>query len=156
MFPNAQLNVSDLNQAPFSPSVVKHSRFSFAEHSAVPARAEYVRIEQPNDKYALFSFTKSRTAMNWLTFVHGGAVPHSVSLVHDFERIGTSHGHKDPNIWLILAHASDPSFGIAFICGRSFIEVLHTVSISHFTFSLKPLSHILNLIGFKLLSVGSV
>merc|ERR1712013_28495 len=50
-------------------------------------------------------------------------VPHCVSLIRDFERIGTSHGHKDPNIWLILAHSKDPSFGIAFICGRSFIEV---------------------------------
>ena len=125
IFPARQLNVSDLNQAPFSPSAVQQARFSFSEHAAVAGRGEYVRMEQPSGEYALFWFASSRTALNWVSWVHSGAVPHRVSLVRDFERIGTSGGHKDPNIWLVLAHSTDASFGVAFICGRSLIEVLY-------------------------------
>ena len=47
----------------------------------------------------------------------------TVNLIRNFERIGTSKGHKDPNIWLILVHDADPLFGVAFITGTSLVEV---------------------------------
>jgi len=122
-FPDRQLNVSDLNQIPFSPSIVEQCRFSVNESEHYPFRSEYVRVQQPDGGFALYHFKDSRTAFNWKKWVHQGPVLHKVNLVRNFERIGSSKGHKDPNIWLILQHSKDPLFGIAFITGTSLVEV---------------------------------
>ena len=123
IFPETQLNVSDLNQIPFSPSIVIQSKYSLNESNIYKYRGEYVRIEQSNGNYNLYYFNKCQTAFNWIKWVHNGPIIHKVNLIENFERIGSNKGHKDPNIWLILKHSFDKSFGIAFITGKSFIQI---------------------------------
>ena len=123
IFPETQLNVSDLNQVPFSPSIVVQCKYSFCEADKFTYRGEYVRIEQSNgDNYGLYYFNECKTAFNWIKWVHNGPIVHKVNLIRNFERIDQI-GHKDPNIWLILKHSIDASFGIAFITGKSLVEV---------------------------------
>mmetsp|Transcript_8199 Transcript_8199/g.12693 ORF Transcript_8199/g.12693 Transcript_8199/m.12693 type:complete len:605 (-) Transcript_8199:1139-2953(-) len=123
VFPDAQLNVADLNQAPFSPSIVMQCKYSFSEAHRLQSRGEYVRVQQSNGGYACYFFEHSCTAFNWLQWAHNGPLLHKVSLSRNFERIGSNKGHKDPNIWLILRHTNDVSFGVAFITGTSLLRV---------------------------------
>ena len=75
-FPDRQLNVSDLNQVPFSPSIVEQCKFSVNESGLYPFRAEYVRVQQPDGGFSLYPFKDSRTAFNWQKWVHQGPVLH--------------------------------------------------------------------------------
>lgn len=94
-------------------------------------RPEYIRVEQSNGNYNLYFYNKCKTAFNFLKWMHNGPLLHKVNLIRNFERIGTNTGHKDPNIWLILAHRYDKSFGIAFITGKSFIKIDNTNKITY-------------------------
>ena len=121
IFPDAQLNVSDVNQVPFMASSVFQCKYFYNESRIIPQRSEYVRVEQFDHEYKLFHYKTCKNGFNFDNYCHYGPLPHKVNLVSHFERIGTSIGHKDPNIWLILRHRFDASFGIAFITGESFI-----------------------------------
>ena len=123
IFPSKQLNVSDLNQAPFTPDKVKQCEFPFNEYSKVKFRGEYVRTEQHNNTYEIYYFPDSKTAFDWESWVHQGPILHKVNLMNDFERIGTNFSHKDPTIWLILQHSIDKSFGIAFVSQESIVQI---------------------------------